>query len=221
MIYTDLRDLLERRLQDVANDEFTTAFLDGLLGVGMGKLQAYIHDIKVDAFVKRVSISLVASTDLYLKSLGEANTLRSIEAEVLQASSGLYKPVTISNFYKMRARYSDAGGIAAADGLEVADLGNQWYVQPTPSAAGTLRIWVVPNIGNQTNWDAIAEPSIPLALHTLPVDFAVIECLGETSDKAAVEEARARIADGLTLVPLLYGRSMKQVDSLQVSPFSS
>lgn len=211
MLHATMKTFLQRRLQDMVNDGFSSGVLDDLLAVGIAKLLAYIHDINPAAFISTNTFATVSGTDLYAK---QASSMRVIRIEIAQAAGG-YAKVALANFYDL---IDD--GVTAFDlaNISVADLGNQWYMHPTPDSINTVRVWYVPIITDSTGWDAVATQISP-ALHFLPVDFAVVEALGETAESAS--EARSRINDALALIPSLYGRTGEQVASFNMSPFAS
>lgn len=211
MLYAAMDAALRRRLQDVPEESFTDSIITELLAVGISKLQAFIHDINPSAFISTNTFSTVAGTDTYAK---QASSMRVIRVEMLKTSGG-YVKIPQRNFMELIDE-SDSG---FSDGsVAVADLGTKWLMRPTPDAIRTVRVWYVPIITDSAGWDAVAT-LIPPALHYLPVDFAVIEALGETAESAV--EVRARINEGLALIPVLYGRSNEQVQALSMSPFSS
>lgn len=211
MLHATMKTLLQKRLQDTVNDQFSSGNLDDLLAVGMSKLQAFIHDINPAAFISTNTFATVAGTDTYAK---QASSLRVIRAEMLKTSGG-YLKIPQRNFMELIDE-SDSG--FAEDTVSIADLGTKWLMRPTPDAIRTVRVWYVPVLTDSTAWDAVAT-QIPPVLHTLAVDFGVIEGLGETAEKAT--EVRTRINATLALIPSLYGRSNEQVQALSMNPFSS
>lgn len=214
MLHATMKTFLGRRLQDTAAVEFTSGNLDDLLAIGIAKLQAYIHDINPSALIDTATFSTVAGTDLYAKT---ASSLRVIMAE-MQNASGVYSKLPLANFYELvQGDPTDTFEVGTA---RLADLGNKWLIRPTPDAVRTVRSWYVPIITTSAGWDAVATQINP-ALHTLPIDFALVEALGETSESAAVTLARERIAENVGLIPMLYGKQPEQVAALSFSPFST
>lgn len=211
MLYAEMDAALRRRLQDVPEESFTDAIITQLLAVGMSKLQAFIHDINPAAFISTNTFATVVGTDTYAK---QASSLRVIRAEMLKTSGG-YLKIPQRNFMEL-VDESDSG--FAEDTVSIADLGTKWLMRPTPDAIRTVRVWYVPILTDSTAWDAVAT-QIPPALHYMPVDFAFIEALAESAESAS--EARARINEGLALIPSLYGRTNEQVQALSMNPFSS
>lgn len=202
---------LRRRVQDVAEEAFTDAIVEELWLIGVNKMLAFIHDINPAALVDRTTFPTVAGTDLYTK---QASSLRTFAVE-MQNSSGTYDELQIQSFEQVLAKAGDA---FEDGGVVIADLGNQWLFAPTPNVVRTVRVWHIPSITTTTLWDNYAT-KIPLALHTLPIDLAVVELLGETAEN--IDPVRRRISDALDMIPMLYGRSAKQVTPISMSPFSS
>jgi hypothetical protein len=212
MLHATMKTFLGRRLSELSADQFSSTVLDDLLAVGIAKLQSYIHDVNPAALIDRNTFSTVAGTDLYAK---QASALRVILIE-MQSASGVYQKLTLANFYELM-QVDEA--VSFEDGVvRVADLGNKWFFRPTPDAVRTVRSWYVPIITTSAGWDAVAT-AIPPSLHTLPIDLALVEALGETAESAS--EARARIAENVGLIPMLYGKMPEQVSPLSLSPFSS
>jgi len=140
--------------------------------------------------------------------------MRVIRVEILKTSGG-YLKVPQRNFMELIDE-TDSG--FAEDTLSVADLGTKWLMRPTPDAIRTIRVWYVPILTDSTAWDAVAT-QIPPAIQFLAADLALLEALAETSEDAG--PVRARINEGLALIPSLYGRTNEQVQALSMNPFSS
>jgi len=211
MLHATLKSHFQRRLQDTGADEFSSSVVDELLAVGMSKLQAFIHDINPAAFISTNTFATVAGTDTYAK---QTSSMRVIRVEILKTSGG-YLKVPQRNFMELIDE-TDSG--FAEDTLSVADLGTKWLMRPTPDAIRTIRVWYVPILTDSTAWDAVAT-QIPPAIQFLAADLALLEALAETSEDAG--PVRARINEGLALIPSLYGRTNEQVQALSMNPFSS
>lgn len=211
MIFNTMRTLLARRLQDEAADQWSSADKDDLLVVGISKLQAMILDLKPGAFMQISSFATVVDQDLYAKPTG---ILQMIRMELQNLTDSRYTELFPANFEALIDDNPD--NTDTSTGQRYAEVGQHFLIRPAPSAVRTARIWFSPEISS-ANWDTAIQGSIPSALHTLPVDFAVVEMLSETAQPAV--EAQVRIKVALDLLPAFYGRSnSKQKSSLQLDP---
>lgn len=211
MDHATMKTHLQRRLQDTAAVQFSSGTVDELLAIGISKLQAFIHDINPAALVSTNTFNTVAGTDLYAK---QVSSMRVIRIEMAKAAGG-YEKLPMRNFLEL---IEDESTAFEEGTVAVADLGNQWFMHPTPDEVKTVRVWYVPIITTSAGWDAVAT-QIPPVLHTLVIDFALLEGLAETAE--ATNEIRSRINETLALIPSLYGRTNEQVMSMSLSPFSS
>lgn len=212
MLYATMAATLRRRLQDVAEDAYADAVINEYLDVGISVLQAHIHAINPAAFITTDTFATVSGTDLYVK---QASSLRVIRAEMSKAAGG-YEKLPFRNFLELIEEDTafEEGAVA------LADLGNQWYMHPTPDAIKTVRVWYVPELTTSTLWDANAT-RVPTVLHPVAIDSAFIEAVAEGTDAPALDEARRRLGEKLALIPSLYGGTAEQVAALSMSPFSS
>ena len=188
-----MRTLLAKRLQDNAEDQFSTSDLNSLLNLGLGLLQADVMAVRPDAFVEISTFSIVASQDRYVNPEG---WLLDIMIEVVDtAEASGYRKLSPVPFQQ---KFTDGDSIT-----HYSHMGRFLVLSPTPDVAvsdGIRRTWV-PTLTMDDDADI---PEIKAVLHSCIVDYAVIEAIGETDE--AGDSTYKRLQRKLERVSDIYGR---------------
>ena len=212
MDHAALKVLLQRRLRDSVADQYDSATVDSFLALGLSQFQALVQDINPDGFGPLTAdYGMTAGVDNYPR----VPAFKIFRMELLDSVTGKYSEVPPENFEVMMAK--EDGSFSPSE-LRYSEVGTRLFFRPTPDAAYTYRYWYTADLGSQSGWDAYNN-LIPLALHSLPVDLALVEALAENAE--GVERIERRIAFKVGLIPTLYGRSTKQVSAPPYQPFSS
>lgn len=211
MNHAALKVLLQRRLNDLVADQYDSSILDSFLAVGLSQFQAMVQDINPDGFGPLMfSFATVSGQDSYSRN----SAFQIFRLEVQDPVSGEWKKIAPQQFQVLLDDDSDF----SFDQLRYSEVGTSLFLRPTPDSVFNVRYWFLADIGSQVGWDAY-DDLIPTALHTLPVDLALIEALGENADGA--EKVEKRIAFKSALLTTLYGRSSEGVSRPNFRPFSS
>lgn len=212
MNHAALKVLLQRRLQDLVADQYDSSIVDSFLAVGLSQFQSLVLGMNPDGFGPlTATFNTVAGTDAYSRVV--AFKIFRMEIQDASVASG-WRKINPENFQILL----DDEGAFSLEGLRYAEVGTQLFLRPTPDVVRTIRYWYTADLGSSAGWDAY-DDFIPVGLHTLPVDLALIEALGENAE--AIEKIQSRVAFKAGLLETHYGRSTNQVSTPAYQPFSS
>lgn len=211
MNHAALKSLLQRRLRDSVADQYDSSILDSFLAVGLSQFQALVLAMNPDGFGPlTATFATVSGTDQYTRVVA----FKIFRVEILDAVSGKYAKVEPEHFQTLL----DSDPSFSVEGLRYAEVGTSLFLRPTPDAVYTIRYWYTADLGSSAGWDAY-DDLIPVALHTLPVDLALIEALAENAEE--VKKIENRIAFKMSLLETFYGRSPEQISRPLMQPFAS
>ena len=211
MNHAALKTLLQRRLRDSVADQYDSSTVDSFLALGLSQFQSLIQEINPDGFGPlTATFNTAANTDSYSRVVA----FKIFRVEIQDPVTSTYKEVLPENFEVLMGNEDDF----TVDGLRYCEVGTKLFLRPTPDAVYTIRYWYTADLGSSSGWDAY-DDFIPVGLHSLPVDLAMIEALAENAE--AVEKIERRVAFKTGLLATHYGRSSKQVSAPNYQPFSS
>lgn len=212
MDHAALKVLLQRRLQDTVADQYSSSIVDSFLAAGLSQFQSLVLGLNPDGFGPlTATFSTAVGTDSYSRVV--AFKIFRMEIQDTSIASGWQK-IEPENFQVLL----DDEGAFTLDGLRYAEVGTKLFLRPTPDSVRTVRYWYTADLGSQLGWDAY-DDLIPVGLHTLPVDLALMDALGENAE--SIEKVQARIAFKVALLETHYGRSTNQVSTPHFQPFGS
>lgn len=177
MTFQQMLSDLRSRIGDLAPDKYTDAELKSWLNLGQQNVAFRLDNISSVWFGKTSEIPLVAGTSEYDLPVDVRKIMR-VTINNVQA-----QPVDVT---KLGALATNVHYTPSATQPFYHQWGKKITVFPTPTAAGTAKLWYFKRLSDLVNDGDVSE--IPMEYHSLVVLYAQILAL-QKADKATVAAA--------------------------------
>jgi hypothetical protein len=204
----EMRALLRKQVQDVAEDQWQDSELDSILNLAYANVQKEIVKVDREAHLFWDYIDTVAGTSWY--PLPQTFGISHVGVKLAASDTGY----TVLGPPK---RYRDVKDVETSSTTYYSIRGQWIGIFPAPGVGVTSGIELVHtpimSIGAGLGNDGEV-PRIKLPLHLAIVWWAKLICLGDTDEQAG--EARARLAEMINDIPVWYSAHSDAVDILGV-----
>lgn len=199
-----MRTMLQRRLDDEAEETWDDSELNDILNVALMRIEVEVLKVDPEAFLRLDDADIVADQELYAKP---TNMVHEVALFKKSTTASTYCRLQRIDYNETLSTCDDGSG-RSSEGLKYAHWGRYFLLSPKPSEsqASGLRLAHVPILSMSDDADV---PQLVQPLHLAVVLYADLLARGEDGTGEGTEKKGtwSELASLLAAIPSYYRKS--------------